>query len=108
VNSITRRLAGLALAASLGGSLTGCVAGLIYTNITVPLDLNLEVTPVDARNGKSDWKTFYYVVRVDWDSAAIADAARAGGLTEIHYADMEYLSILLGVWEQRRAIVYGR
>jgi hypothetical protein len=108
VRCIGRGLAGLALAAVLCGSLTGCVTGLLYTGITVPLDLNLETTPVEGLSGRSGWKTFEYVVRVDWDSAAIADAARAGGLTEIHYADMKYTSIFFGTWVQRRAIVYGR
>jgi hypothetical protein len=46
-------------------------------------------------------------LQFDWGSDAIADAARDQGITEIHYADLEVLSVL-GIWSQRWAIVYGR
>ena len=93
----------------LAACLAGCEApGLIYTHITVPLDLDLDATRVDSRHGQSDWKTYDYVIELDWNSAAIADAARAGGITEIDYADMEITSVFFGAWVQRRAIVYGR
>jgi hypothetical protein len=105
VPRITRWLGALALAATLAG----CAApGLIYTEIIEPLDLDASVTSAVPEDGQSSWKTFAYAIRVDWSSAAIADAARAGGLTEIYYADMEHIYVLFGIWEQRRAIVYGR
>ena len=93
----------------LGACLSGCGLGLIYTHITVPLDLNVEDTPVPPNDGgDSDWKTLqYFVIRFDWNSAAIVDAAHAAGLTTIYYADMEILSVFFGLWEQRTAIVYG-
>ena len=99
----------LVAAGLLGACLSGCGLGLVYTHITVPLDLNLEETPVqpDADAGVSDWKTLHYVVRFDWNTAAIVDAAHAAGLTKIYYADMEILSVFFGVWEQRTAKVYG-
>jgi len=88
----------------LAACLTGC--GLLYTNIVVPLDLNVEDVPTQPVTGKSDWKTVAYVVQFDWDSAAIADAAHKAGIEHIYYADMEIFSILF-VWRQRTAIVYG-
>jgi len=100
---VLRGLSSLALAAALGG----CAPGLIYTDITIPLDRNLDKTAASPQTGESDWKTFSYIVRFDWDSAAIADAARAAGIKEIAYADLQIFSIL-GIWEQRRAIVYGK
>jgi hypothetical protein len=101
--AILRRAAcGLLLAC-----LTGCGAGLIYTHVTVPLDLNVRDVPAQPETGRSDWKTFKYVVQVDWNSAALVDAARAAGLERIFFADMEILSVFFGVWQQRTATVYG-
>jgi len=99
-------LARSALLAGLLAGLPGCVAGLIYTDVVVPLDLHDHDTPVEGKTGRSDWKTFSFYVQFDWDSAGIADAARKGGITTIEYADMEIFSIL-GIWTQRTAIVYG-
>lgn len=102
-----RNLRQLLIATCLGLLLPGCATGLIYTHIVVPLDLNQDATPKQSMAGKSDVRTFQYVVRFDWNSAAIADAARANGITEIWYADLDILSIWFGLWEQRTAIVYG-
>ena len=85
--------------------LPGC--GLIYTHVVVPLDINADDAPVQETGGRSDWRSFQYIVRVDWNTSAIADAAHAGGITRIYYADMEILSILGGLWSQQTAIVYG-
>jgi hypothetical protein len=87
--------------------LSGCGAGLLYTHVTVPLDLDVEASPVPPQTGRSDWKTFNYVVRFDWSSAAIVDAAREAGLERIYFADLEILSVFFGVWEQRTATVHG-
>jgi hypothetical protein len=102
VHAVTRLLAAGLLAAGL----SGCSAGLLYTNIVRPLDLNVETAAEQPATGRSDWKTFAYVVQVDWDTAAIAKAARDAGITNIHYADMQIFSVL-GIWRQRTAIVYG-
>lgn len=101
-----RRLLPLLLLA--GALAPGCARGLLYTRVTEPLDLQIEATPAQPRTGESDWKTFSYLVHLDWDSSAIADAARAAGLVELHFADVETTSIFFGAWSQRRAIVYGR
>jgi hypothetical protein len=69
----------LGLAGCLAGA-TGCFSGGVYTHVTKPLDVNLDRTPVH-------------------------DGGRAG-ITTIHYADLETLSVL-GIWTQRWAVVYG-
>ena len=103
--TLRRALAACALALPLAG----CgVTGLLYTEVTLPLDLDARDTATQPRSGDSAWKTFNYVVRVDWSGSAIADAAHRAGLTEIHFADLRVQSVLLGVWSQRTAIVYGR
>jgi TRL-like protein family len=94
------------LAGLLGACLQGCAFGLLYTHVVVPLDLDVDDTPVEPETGKSPWKTFSFVVHVDWDSAAIADAAHEAGITHIWYADMEIYSVLI-FWQERTAIVYG-
>jgi hypothetical protein len=90
----------------------GCLSGGIYTHVTEPLDVNLNETPVhDGGEGES-WKTLRVpitsglFVQVDWGSDAVGDAARSAGITTVHYADLEILSVL-GIWTQRWAVVYG-
>ena len=101
----------LGLAVCLVGA-TGCLSGGIYTHVTKPLDVNLNHTPVhDGGRGES-WKTLRIpitsglFIQVDWGSDAIGDTARRAGMTTIHYADLETLSVL-GLWTQRWAVVYG-
>jgi hypothetical protein len=104
-------LAACMLVACLGS--TGC----IYNHTVMPLDVNFNETPVyQGRQGDWDstWKTLRIpllfvpgYVQFDWGSSGIADAARAQGMTEIYYADLETLSVL-GVWRQQWAIVYGK
>ena len=104
-----RRLVGLSILA-LVLVLTGWTSGLIYTHITTPLDVNLNNTPVfTGRTGtaKGDTKRIRYYVDIEWDSNAIGDIMRLAGLTEVHYADLETLSVL-GIWSQRFVTVYGR
>ena len=110
-SKIARCASLLGLTVCLVGA-TGCLSGGIYTHVTEPLDLNLDHTPVhDGRQGES-WKTLrvpisgWLFIQVDWGSDAIADAARRVGITTIHYADLETLSVL-GVWTQHWAVVYG-
>jgi len=107
----TRRtlLAACMLIVCLGS--TGC----IYSHTVMPLDVNFNQTPVyQGRKGDDSWNTLRIplivvpaYVQIDWGSSGIADAARAQGMTEIYYADLETLSVL-GVWTQRWAIVYGK
>ena len=102
-------LAACLLIACLGS--TGC----IYSHTVMPLDVNLNETPVyPGRQGDDSWKTLRIplivvpaYVQFDWGSSGIADAAHAQGMTEIYYADLETLSVL-GLWQQRWAIVYGK
>jgi hypothetical protein len=98
-----RRLLGLALVALVS---PGCLGGLIYTHVTVPLDVNLDETPVYTEKGRDSRNTFQYYVRFDWGSDGLGDVAKEQGLTRIHYADREILSVL-GIWRQSFAHVYG-
>ena len=89
--------------------LSGCAIGRIYNHTTLPLSLNFERTPsgiVGGKTGDENIKHFSYRVDVLWDTNAIGDAAKAGGLTTVHYADLETLSVL-GIWNQYWLHVYG-
>ena len=85
---------------------TGCLSGAIYTHTTVPLDVNLEATPVYDERARGAWNTLNYYVRVDWGSQGIGDVAKKHGFARIYYADLETVAVL-GIWTQRYAHVYG-
>jgi hypothetical protein len=95
---------GLSMAASLG-----CMSAVIYSHVTVPLDTNLNHTPVnDAPAGyiPDSKNSFQYYIRVDWGSDAIGDIARKHGFSRVDYADLETLTVLW-VWSQERVHLYG-
>ncbi len=85
------------------------LSGCIYTHIITPLDVNLNNTPVfDRLATKRDTKQVRLpYINLQWDSNAIGDIMKRAGLTEVHYADLETLSVL-GIWSQRFVTVYGR
>jgi hypothetical protein len=87
-------------------SASSAPAGLIYTRVTVPLDVSLDETPVHTDRASESWNTFQYYVQVDWGSDAPGDIAKQYGFTRVYYADLEVLSVL-GIWTQRWAHVYG-
>lgn len=80
--------------------------GLIYTHIIFPLDLNLKEDPYVRRPEKGDVKHFEYYLEVMWDSNAIGDIAKSGGIEKVYYADIEVLSVL-GIWKQYTVHIYG-
>jgi hypothetical protein len=121
-----RRLALLTLLALCGCQLTNNLLpsqgyssglrGILYYHNTVPLDTHFAGTPVyktRIAEGEGDVKqvsVHYFPIYVDivWDSNAIGDIARAQGIDEIYYADMETLSVVFGIWSQRTVHIYGK
>ena len=86
--------------------------GLLYTNVVVPLDVNMNETPIGKRKGRSELTRVVEPltgaqVSVEIDSIAIADAARKAGLTKVYYADIQIKEILFGIFQQRTVLVYG-
>jgi hypothetical protein len=104
-----RAFALLALALLLIAS-TGCVQGVLFYHVTVPLDENFDATPAKAgRRGTSHKRLvipYPFRMQFDWGSTAIADGMKAEGMTTAYYADVETLSFL-GIWTQRWIHVYG-
>ena len=95
----------LAACALLAG-LPGCMTGLIYEHVTLPLDVNLDRTPVATKEVRDSANTLQYYVRFQWGSDGIGDVAKRYGFTRVDYADLETLNVL-GVWKQQWAHVYG-
>jgi TRL (tRNA-associated locus)-like protein len=100
------RLKALALGVALA-ALPGCI-GLLYRHTTEPLDVDFNRTPVAAtKDGQGDVKEIRYYVGVSWDSNGIGDIAKARGIKTVYFADMETLSLFLGIWTQRTVHIYG-
>jgi hypothetical protein len=105
--AISRRRAGALGAVIAAAALAaGCSTGLIYRHTTVPLDRNIERTPLAPVERSSGVKHLEFRVSVRFDSNAIGDLARKEGLKTIHYADLETFN-LLGIWRQYTVHVYG-
>jgi len=103
-----RTLAWTLFAAALFLLLNGCVVGLIYTHVIEPLDVNADRTEIVPGSGEGDVKQIRYsLVDVSWNSNAIGDIARREGIETVYYADLETLSVLLGIWRQRTVHIYG-
>ena len=108
----------LALSAAMlilctGCSSTGPLPGFIYTNVTYPLTLDLDATPV-PQNMPRDAKIIEVRepfsglgINARLNANAIGEIARTHGLKTLYFADQERFSIL-GIWTSHKVILYGR
>jgi hypothetical protein len=103
-----------AVAAATAAVLTGgCSSpGLLYTDVTRPLTLDMRETILtpDFALGTQN------VIRepltragltAEWASQAPGLAARANGLDAINYADIRRQSVLGGLWARTMIVIYG-
>lgn len=101
---------GIAAACSL---LSGCLGGLIYEDITLPLDTNMTGTPVASRIGRASASVIrepFTAVRasIEWSTYGIGDAIRKGDGSRIACAaDHRMQSAVLGIWQRDSVKVYG-
>ncbi|MFN0207957.1 MAG: hypothetical protein ACKVS6_16755 [Planctomycetota bacterium] len=102
---------GLLLMAALALSEVSCVAGILYSDVTYPLDTNLNNTPVGARTSRLDSKEvhdpFFTSIRIQWDSNAIGDIMKREGIARGYSADLNTFTILFGIWTQQHVRVNG-
>ncbi len=98
------RILEVALLSSLFSACTPI--GLIYSNVTVPLDSNFDSTPVAAQRGRADAKTVQYRLRIDWGDISVGTIAAESGLERVYYADLRTLRILR-FWTRRFLTIYG-
>jgi len=89
----------LALCSTLAGS--GCV----YSDVSLPLDTNLEDTRLGDKTGRSESHAVLGLVA--WGDASTRAAAEEGGIETIRHADMEAFSVLWIVYSRYTTVVYG-
>jgi hypothetical protein len=92
---------------------SGCAWGLIYTDVTTPFTRNMDKTPSSGTRGQSGSTLLSEPltgagVRAEWASYGIGDAALSNGLTAADFADVEYISILGGLYQKTIIQVYGK
>ena len=87
------------------------VRGIVYTHIRIPLTVDLDHTRVAGSTGngriirvKEPFTS--YGITAEYSSNAIGDIAREHHMTRVDFADMEIFDIL-GIWRERRLILYG-
>ena len=86
--------------------------GLAYTNVKLPLTLDLKATPLPNHPPDSDriieikepltGLGMYARVSVN----ALGDIARQNGVDPLFFADQEVFSIM-GIWKSHRVFLYG-
>lgn len=94
------------VAITAGALNSGCLTGLVYTDVVRPVTLDFKATPVQKQMASDDTKRFQYRVRIEWGDEAIGTIAREHGFTRVYYADLHTRSFF-GVWTQRWLHVYG-
>jgi hypothetical protein len=87
--------------------------GFIFSQVSAPLSTNYHNTPANpGKMGQSKSLYLRIPIFIDWefawmDRASVAAASRAGGLTEIDYADYEIFNVL-GIFQMFTITTYGR
>jgi hypothetical protein len=99
-----------ALVVSFG--LSGCLRGFVYTDVTLPLVTNMNVTKVGEPGGESKNMGFNIPfsrvpVSASWHTQALGEAAKRNGISTIYFADVERLSILGGIWQSATLHIVG-
>lgn len=93
--------------------LAACSApGLLYTDVTRPLTLDMQETVLTAGFAVGIRNAFREPITraglsAEWNSGAPGQAARAGGLEAMHYADVRRQSVLGGLWGRTTIVMYG-
>jgi hypothetical protein len=91
--------------------ITACsTPGLLYTNITLPLTLDMNDTrraPDSAGAIQRIIREPIAGIRAEWSNNAPGDSARIGGLDQVSYADVRSNSLLGGLWGSTTILVYG-
>lgn len=105
---------GAFLAALCGILAGGCsTPGFLYTNVTLPLTVDMNATPraSDAVEGSQRTIREPFTragIRAEWAGYAPGATAQRRGLEVVHYADIRQESIFGGIWGRTTAVVHGR
>jgi hypothetical protein len=82
-------------------SLTGC----LYSNISVPLDTDLDRTELGSKVGRSRAHNVMFLFA--WGDAGTQAAAEDGQIKVLTHADRELYLILFGLYGRQTTVVYG-
>lgn len=85
--------------------LVGLLSGCAYLNIRDTLDTDVSQTVLGAKAGKSTSHSIAWLVA--WGDSGTHAAAENGNLKVINHLDVEYFSILFGLYSSRTTIAYG-
>ena len=80
--------------------------GFIYSNVTVPLDVNFDATQFHRPDDELDVKRIWYYFQIDWGDNSIGTIAKENGFETVHYADLRTMRILI-FWRQQFVTIYG-
>jgi hypothetical protein len=99
------------LAVGIAGC-SGSGPGHIYTNIIRPYSRDFNHTPAGVRQCRLKAHQIKepvsgYGVTIEWSTSQIQAAARAAGISNIRYMDVQTISFIMGIYTQRILIIYG-
>ena len=80
---------------------TGCA----YTRIQRPFDMDFNQTDLGSKEGRSHTYTVLWLV--SWGDAGTRAAAEDGDIKVIKHADVEYYSLLFGLYTRVTTVLYG-
>lgn len=119
---LSKRMATLAACLGLAVFASGCLTapvvpppGILYTEYDAPLDFELGhdgvPTPVEGlKMGESQTRYLQLIhpaLSFGWESAAIEDAAKNGGISKVEFADYHYFSVL-SLYQEVTVRAYGK
>jgi len=86
---------------TLASTLTGCA----YVNTRSPYDANLDETTLGTKIGMASNHSVLWLFA--WGDASYAAAAKNGDIEVLKHSDVEYFTVLFGLYMRRTIIVYG-
>jgi len=86
-------------------AVTLLTSGCMYMKVQRPHDKNYDKTELGSKEGRSSLQSICWFVA--WGDAGTKAAAENGCITVIRHADVEYYTILLGLYTRLTTVVYG-
>ena len=80
-------------------------SGCAYTDIKIPLDIDVNRTVLGPKVGHSSSQSIAWLVA--WGDGGTEAAARDGGITTITHLDQRIFSVLFGLYTKHETIAYG-
>jgi hypothetical protein len=92
--------------------LGGCSSpGLLYTNVTLPLTLDMGATPRATDSAVTVQRSVrepFAGLRAEWAGTESRERARIGGMDTVSYADVHRHSVVGGLWGSTTLVVHGQ